>query len=332
MASGRVLIVHGSGATRALMTELLTREGVSVEAVESTYRAMARFLDEPAQLLVLGLNGLREAELDLVRTLKQDRAAPKVIVSFPAALRDLAVRAVEAGADAYLLEPFYASEFTRLALTGLARPAPEAPPPSADLAQLAGEMAHAINNPLQILSLLLADPKMPKRKLTQKVSEELERIREVVRHLGAYGAGATAPPRRLDLRAVAMEAAEGFAGAVRVQPGPAMEAMGDEAALLAAMRSLFGALLLRAGPEGSLLAAVAVEGPAAAVTVEAPTASFAGETLARLRESVFVVREDRTVLPGLAPAHALLLRQSGSLEVTPVGETARFSLRLPRAS
>ena len=66
MATGRILVVHASGATRAMLTELLSADGLRVEAVGSTIAAISRFVDEPAALVMLGLGQLDAVELERI--------------------------------------------------------------------------------------------------------------------------------------------------------------------------------------------------------------------------------------------------------------------------
>jgi CheY-like chemotaxis protein len=334
VSDGRILIIHEAGGTRAQMTDLLAREGFSVEAVESTYRGMARFVEDPAFLVILGLAGLRENELELIPALKQEPRPPKILVAFPASLRELAVRALEAGADAYVLEPFYAAEFVRLSAAHAHAVGPERGAAGApDLARLAAEVAHAVNNPLQILSLLLADEKLPKKQLAERAAEELERIRAVVRHLSAFGAAAPPEPRRLDLRALLAQAAaeESLADRLTIAPGPRIDARGDERNVLAALRALLAALAARVAPDQKLSATLEPERGGVHLTLEAPAAGFQGERVEELPDSVFVVREDRRVAPGLALARTLLRAQQGALEASSGRERASFTVRLPRA-
>ena len=110
VAGARVLILHESERTRSLLADLLVREGLSVEAVESSFDCMARFVEHPADLVVAGLGGMTEAELGLFKTLKKEVRRPRILAAFPSSSRDFAVRALEAGADAYVLEPFYPAE------------------------------------------------------------------------------------------------------------------------------------------------------------------------------------------------------------------------------
>ena len=63
---GRVLVVHESGGTRALLAELLTAEGMRVEAVASTIQCISSFVDEPAEIVLVGLAGLATTELFLI--------------------------------------------------------------------------------------------------------------------------------------------------------------------------------------------------------------------------------------------------------------------------
>jgi DNA-binding response OmpR family regulator len=323
LASGRVIVVHESGGSRALLSELLTREGLRVEALESTFRCIARYVEQPADLVLLGLGGVRASELDLIPVLKREDPPPRVVVTFPSPRRDLAVRALEAGADGYLLEPFYARELTAVVLAQLAPRAPAAatatatapPDAPAPVSHLAREVAHAINNPLQVIGLLLEKDKVTKRELAAGLPPHLARIREVVRLLKEFGSVAPAQPARGDPGPVVAEVAA--ARGIPLDDAGAGEALFDPRQLRDAVDALFAAVAGR---------------------VEAPAATLRGETngvvlavdappdAAALLDAVFTVDPDRDVVPGLARARELFRAQGGSLEV----HQGRLLARLPR--
>ena len=311
MATGRVLVVHESGGTRALLAELLSAEGLSVEAVPSTIQCISRFVDEPAGMVVLGLSGLEQTELDLIKTLKAEAQPPRIVVCFPSPKRDIAVRALQAGADGYVLEPFYPSELVALVKAHLRPVAPEAP---ADLlAHFAGEVAHAINNPLQVILLLLAKDRVTKKELMDHIPENVERIHRAVTLLKEYGALPTPVPVPGDCVAV-VEAAAAAAG-VELEVARAVLAVlavFDERALSSALASLFDAVQ----PE---LVRLSVEPDTVTLHVDGE-----GEGLL---EHVLVVTPEREIRPGLLLAATLLERQGGSL----AAERGSIVARLPRA-
>lgn len=333
MASGRVLIVHESAGSRALMAELLSREGIAVEAVESSYRGMSRFVEEPAALVVLGLSGISERELEFVRALKAEAEPPRILVSFPAAARDLAVRALIAGAEGYLPEPFYSGEFVALVRANLLARAGAAPT-GPDLRQTAREVAHAVNNPLQVVSLLLADEKVHRRKLTEGVAEQVARIREVVAQLDAFGAVAAAEVRPADPRPLieqAASAAHPHGIRFRVESAALPKARLDERNFADALRALLRAIAARADAGAEIAILCRADDAHVVLTVETSVALLRGEPPAALLEAIFMISPAREVLPGLALPKMLLAAQGAALEVLQAGEVARFVVRLPRA-
>ena len=327
MASGRILIVHSSGSTAALMASLLSREGYAVETVENTYDAVARFVDEPAGVVLVGLSGLREGGMDFLKTLGKEQPRPRILVTFPAALRETAVKALQAGADGYVLEPFYPDEFVRLVAGHAGVEAAEQD--AVSLPMLAREVAHAVNNPLQVVSLLLGDSKTPKRELVKHVTEEIGRVRDVVQHLEAYG---TVGEAQTGPAVVAPLLTRAAAGRVKLE----LDTRGEPVALLdqrlftEAMESLFDAIAGRA-PETAIHGALREGGDFIEAQLDVPRSVFGEEEPARLVQSVFVVREDRSVVPGLALVHANLQAQRATMTIERRGRTIEFRLRLPKA-
>ena len=309
MATGRVMVVHESGGTRALLAELLGAEGFAVEAVPSTIQCILRFVDEPAEIVVLGLSGLEQTELELIRTLKAEAEPPRILVCFPSPKRDIAVAALQAGADAYLLEPFYPSELVAL-VVAQRRPTAAALP--ADLlAHFAGEVAHAINNPLQVILLLLAKDRVTKKELMDHIPENVERIHRAISLLREYGALPTPRPETGDCLAVVTAATEAAGVGLKVA-GTVPAAMFDGRVLAAALASLFDAVR----PE---LARVATEENEVVIRVDGE-----GEDLL---DHVLVVTAEREIRPGLLLARTLLERQGGSLGA----ERSSIVARLPLA-
>jgi DNA-binding response OmpR family regulator len=301
MASGRILLVHESAGTRALLADLLAREGLEVEAVDSTYACMDRFVDAPADVVVVGLADVDESDLDLIPALKKEEPPPRVLVTFPGPRREMAVRALSKGADGYVLEPFYRDEVLGLVRGQLARE----PGPYYALSHLAREVAHAVNNPLQVVALLLMKEKVTKQELLKAIPEQTARIEAVVRHLREFGAIPLAKPESQDVRPL-IEAA-----GVELEPGEAVLAKVDAQNLTAALTALREALLAR-NQEGGLRGQLAA-GPVLRILV--PAGAFEGEDTAALLDSVFLVSETRDVLPGLARARSLLESQDATLTI-----------------
>jgi CheY-like chemotaxis protein len=282
---------------------------------------MGRFVAEPADLVILGLAGLDEMEIDLVPALKAEERSPRVLLTFTGPRRDLAVRALEKGADGYVLEPFYPGELLHVVRGQLAPRA--AAEPAARLPGLAREVAHAINNPLQILTLLLQKEKLTKKELTDALPGPLERIATVVGLLKEYGSVPAARIGEADAAAVAREAA--------ASAGAALEAPAEAPALIDpgnygnAVRAILAALRARMPDAEAPGAALHLEAEAVALRFRLPALS--GEEKAEdLLNAVFVVDPERAVLPGLALPRLLLEGQGGSLTL----EQETLVARVPR--
>jgi len=307
VATGRVLVVHPSGATRALLTEVLSAERLRVEAVGSSIACIARFVDEPADLVILGLGRIQESELELIKTLKAEAEPPRILVCFPSPKRDLAVRALTAGADGYLLEPFYAAEALAIVNAQLAKPAAA---PAAALGEFAHEVAHAINNPLQVIMLLLGKEKVTKKELMDHIPDNVERIHRAVEVLKTYAAMPTPMPTPGDAR----DAAERIArekGVLFTADPQLPDAMIDERAWAAALDALFDAVRPTA-------AKLTEADDAVVLTLEGGTGD--------VPDTVLWVTPEREVRAGLLMAHTLIERLGGTLKT----EGATLVVRLRR--
>jgi DNA-binding response OmpR family regulator len=285
-----------------MLADLLSRDGLDVDTVESTYACIDRFVDAPADVVVLGLADVDETELDLIPALKREERPPRVLVTFPGPRREMAVRALSKGADGYVLEPFYRDEVLGLVRGQLAR---EEGPYYA-LSHLAREVAHAVNNPLQVLALLLMKEKVTKQELLKSIPEQTARIEAVVRHLREFGAIPAAKPELQDVRPM-IEAA-----GIELEPGGSAPARVDPASLAAALTALREAVLART-KEGGLRGQLRRDAKGVVLRLSVPPEAFAKEDMATLLDAVFVVSEAREVLPGLARARALLEAQTATL-------------------
>lgn len=328
---------------RAQLRDVLDRAGYETEAITSTYRCMARAVAEPADLIILGLAGLADAELAVITALKAEPKPPRIVITFATNRRELAVQALEAGADAYLLEPFYAAEVRQIAAgvlgaSNAATPSETDAPAQADrpaqadpgpLRTLAHEVAHAVNNPLQIVRLLLDKKHVTKKQLEEELPPQIERIDQVIGMLREFGAFAEAAPARADTGAHIRAAAEKFD--ITAEGEADAFAKIDPAHYEGALTALFATLRERAGKKTPLVARTESDGIDVVVSVAVDAAAFEGTDINVLRDSVFVIGEDREIKHGLALAATLMSEQGGSLEIHQGAGSVVFEVRAPAA-
>ena len=182
------------------MRDSLTRESIETTCVGNVFQAVSAFTREPADIVVLGLKNLTERDLMAIRVFQEVREDCFVLVVFPAALRERAVLALAEGADAYILEPFYPGEFIDMVRRALSRQRNGNGPGASneDLERLSGAVAHSINNPLQILELLLEESENGTAEISE-LRTLTKRIKRVVVELLAFARRADYSPVNLDL-------------------------------------------------------------------------------------------------------------------------------------
>jgi len=199
----RTALIIGSSPNGEFILSALERAGLEVDASESPFEALLRFDERPTDLVLLFLDSLDDEDLEILPALREVDAGVRMLVAFGPSHRDRAAAALRLGADAYLPDPFYVSEL--LALARAARPAPAEPEAgSREVEELAGGVAHNINNPLTIVSgwveILLGEiPEGDRRRRhLQSVLDETRRIRGVVDNLQAYARQRPLALERLD--------------------------------------------------------------------------------------------------------------------------------------
>jgi len=196
----RALLVLPDGTMARSMLDALTREGIPAGRVSDVFEAVSAYTRDAADIVVLGLKDLTEQDLKAIKVFRQVRADSFVLVVFPASLRDRAVRALAHGADAYILEPFYPGEFldiVRRAVSRISRDG-KPDPAGADLERMAGAVAHAINNPLQIMELLIEEIEDGSSGAAD-LRVEAQRIKHVAEELLAFARRTEVNPENLDL-------------------------------------------------------------------------------------------------------------------------------------
>jgi len=129
----RILAVAIDERAMGPCMSLLGERGFRVVACTSAYGAMAEVMRDPPQTLLCNLDRLGTGAAEFIEAVRRERTAIHLIVAFSPENRFLAMEALQHGADAYLLNPFHATELCamverardRAALQEVAAPEPE---------------------------------------------------------------------------------------------------------------------------------------------------------------------------------------------------------------
>jgi CheY-like chemotaxis protein len=110
----RILLVDDDPDIRQFVTERLERAGYSVHVAGTGRQALAMIASGQFDGLVLDI-GLPELNgIEVLRSVRSQHLTMPVLIITAAEGRDEAMRAVEGGAQAYLLKPFIAGQFERV--------------------------------------------------------------------------------------------------------------------------------------------------------------------------------------------------------------------------
>ena len=324
---GSALLVAGDASLRRHVASTLGDLGLLVHVAREPYAGMAAFLAEPTELVVVSLRGFRKRDLGFLRTLREQAPDARVLLLVPASRRQVAARALDAGGDATVVEPYDPGELTA-AVRALWRRSSGSTEAAADagaspgVAQLAAEVAHAINNPLQVLSLHLESGLGGggTRVGTEAVAA-LARVRDVTSWLASYG-GLGHPQRaRVDVAALLEATLDEENGTGRIAPvreglGDPAPADVDAAQVRAALRAALGLL---AGASGARPAPVHAradrEGRSVRLSLLAPEADRALLLHPDVDGVVLTQDTTRVAMPGLALPRAVAEAHGGSVSL-----------------
>ncbi|MDA1195748.1 MAG: hypothetical protein O2894_11260 [Planctomycetota bacterium] len=331
-----------AGPARSSAAEALRGAGYRVRTAREPYEGTARFVERPTDLVVLSLAGFRKRDSAFLATVKRRMPTTRVLLLVPEGRRRTALEALQAGADAYALEPFYPAELTALAAALLSgRDDGQEDDTARALGRLAGEVAHAINNPLQILALLgeAADVSLETR---DALGQEVSRIQGVMRILSRFGLlrrpQRGAGPLGYSLcQSLEAAEAEGRIQTVGEPPadGPALSI--DSSQTGVAFDTMLQFLAARAPEQPVEVAARVRVLPAGRPdSVEAAVRGIGvqldRDALRALRQAVLLNRDDtREPYPGLALAEAVARNHGGRFVARASEHGVTLALRLPLA-
>lgn len=196
------LVLCESGSYLEATFAQLQVEACEFTYVNSPFAAVRQLLQGSFDIAILQLKALHDRELEVIQLVKSLCPSVRVYATLGLGEREKAAKAIQFGADAYLLEPFYPAELTSLIQRTSAPALPASPEeaqhvqPHPILKEFAARMADEVNNPLTTLygwlQLLISDtPKADAHHETLlAMQEEVHRLATNVKRLQASaGAG-----------------------------------------------------------------------------------------------------------------------------------------------
>jgi DNA-binding response OmpR family regulator len=165
----RILIIEDDERIRSSMRLALEDEGYTVDDVASGEEGVARFTEQPAELVLIDLMLPGIDGFEACRTLRRQSTVPVIMVTARSDTHDV-VAGLEAGADDYVTKPFVAKELAARirALLRRARPVDNGPDsltfgdveliPDAGVVRRAGVEVHCTRTEVRLLCELAENP------------------------------------------------------------------------------------------------------------------------------------------------------------------------------
>lgn len=330
------------GAGRTAVVRALEDLALAVTTANDPYRASAAFAVAPATVVVASVAGWRRRDAGFLATVRARAKDAVIVVLVPEGERALAVPALEAGADVFLPEPVDLDELSAVVGRLLARARRDGAPSDAEAAlkSLCADLGHAVNNPLQVASLLLEDAGAPAAEARAGVARELRRIGEAVARVTAFGRLPLPTPTRVPLAALVASvlAAVGKDRPLAPSARPLEEAdvRADEAQSAAAIEAAVRFLVARSptDPVPLRVALAPREEGGVDVLLRVDGVVLAEEEAVRALDAVLDVDErTREIRSGLAFVRAVLVAHGGKVDWKRGPDPAKGSvlkLRFPR--
>jgi len=121
--SSRILIVDDSKFMRMLLADLLTRNGFEVLEAESGEQAVKVFLEESPDLVTLDILMPGRDGIETLQDLRAQSPDARVVMVTALGMEDYIKRALDSGADGFILKPFSAEKVLETVQEVLERPA-----------------------------------------------------------------------------------------------------------------------------------------------------------------------------------------------------------------
>jgi two-component system chemotaxis response regulator CheY len=120
--SSRILIVDDSKFMRMLLADLLTRNGFEVLEAESGEQAVKVFLEESPDLVTLDILMPGRDGIETLQDLRAQSPEARVVMVTALGMEDYIKRALDSGADGFILKPFSAEKVLETVQEVLERP------------------------------------------------------------------------------------------------------------------------------------------------------------------------------------------------------------------
>ena len=104
--SGKILVIDDEKTIRWSLGEALKNQGYEVEEAENGNEGVKKFLEDPADLVVLDLKLPDKSGIDVLKMLREEDPALPVIMMTAYGEVETAVEAIKSGAYDFLLKPF----------------------------------------------------------------------------------------------------------------------------------------------------------------------------------------------------------------------------------
>jgi len=213
-----VLVIAGDGSSLEGMCQLLRAEGHRVRQTGSIYQGIALQARQPADVVLADGEEVTGAPSDIFQVLRESAPETFIVATFSALRRADSARALEAGADACLPDPFYFRELR--SFLGQAtrrrhdyvRREQQVAEKLDTMAHFVRQLAHEINNPLATVSgwiqIARADLKDddPRRPIFQTIDQEVTRVASIIRRLQVFAGPTPADFQWLELNEVLEQA------------------------------------------------------------------------------------------------------------------------------
>ena len=205
----KILAVFKEDENMRAAVKLLETKGYDVFYETSVFQAIATVTESKVDAIILDIDDLELKELEFLDVVKKINPNLFILITFCNSNREKAIKYLEAGADCYILKPFYISELyaiinkfsDRIRQNG--NFLKESSETNKSIEPLALRIAQEINNPLTTISgqlqlrLSQMENSNPDYHVYETLEEETRRIAETVRSLVTF-----AQPREPDKEVV----------------------------------------------------------------------------------------------------------------------------------